>query len=61
MRVGITGTRESATEYQLRKIRGVLQELKGTEFHHGDSKLALACEGTRYVHIVSKMTGCKIM
>ena len=36
MKVGVTGTREGATEYQLSKLRSVLQELKGTEFHHGD-------------------------
>ncbi len=32
----MTGTREGATEYQLKELRSVLQELKGTEFHHGD-------------------------
>ena len=36
MKVGITGTREGATEYQLAELRKVLAELKGTEFHHGD-------------------------
>lgn len=36
MKVGITGTREGATEYQLNELRSVLAELKGTEFHHGD-------------------------
>lgn len=36
MKVGITGTREGATAYQLREIRLVLSALKGTEFHHGD-------------------------
>lgn len=36
MKVGVTGTREGATEYQLHEIRSVLTELKGTEFHHGD-------------------------
>lgn len=36
MKVGITGTREGATEYQLAELRKVLTELKGTEFHHGD-------------------------
>ena len=38
MRIGVTGTREGATEYQLNELRSVLQELKGTEFHHGDCK-----------------------
>ena len=38
MKVGVTGTREGATEYQLNELRGVLTELKGTEFHHGDCK-----------------------
>lgn len=36
MKIGVTGTREGATEYQLTEIRNVLAELKGTEFHHGD-------------------------
>jgi hypothetical protein len=36
MKVGVTGTREGATEYQLSELRKVLAELKGTEFHHGD-------------------------
>lgn len=39
MKVGVTGTREGATGYQLAELRKVLAELKGTEFHHGD------CEG----------------
>ena len=38
MKVGVTGTREGATEYQLAELRTVLAELKGTEFHHGDCK-----------------------
>jgi hypothetical protein len=38
MKVGITGTREGATEYQLKELRSVLAELKGTEFHHGDCR-----------------------
>ena len=38
MKVGVTGTREGATEYQLRELRSLLAELKGTEFHHGDCK-----------------------
>ena len=36
MKVGVTGTREGATAYQLAELRTVLTELKGTEFHHGD-------------------------
>lgn len=36
MRIGVTGTREGATEYQLKELRSLLAELKGTEFHHGD-------------------------
>lgn len=36
MKIGVTGTREGATEYQLAELRKVLTELKGTEFHHGD-------------------------
>lgn len=36
MKVGITGTREGATEYQLVEIRKLLADLKGAEFHHGD-------------------------
>lgn len=36
MKVGVTGTREGATEYQLNELRSVLTELKGSEFHHGD-------------------------
>lgn len=36
MKVGVTGTREGANEYQLAEIRIALQTLKGTEFHHGD-------------------------
>ena len=38
MKVGVTGTREGATEYQLNELRSVLADLKGTEFHHGDCK-----------------------
>ena len=38
MKVGITGTREGATEYQLKELRSILAELKGTEFHHGDCR-----------------------
>lgn len=38
MKVGVTGTREGATAYQLAELRTVLTELKGTEFHHGDCK-----------------------
>lgn len=36
MKIGVTGTREGATEYQLTELRSVLAELQGTEFHHGD-------------------------
>lgn len=36
MIVGVTGTREGATEYQLAELRKVLADLKGAEFHHGD-------------------------
>jgi hypothetical protein len=36
MKVGVTGTREGATEYQLTQLRSVLADLKGAEFHHGD-------------------------
>ena len=39
MKIGITGTREGATEWQLKELAKVLAELKGTELHHGD------CEG----------------
>ena len=38
MKVGVTGTREGATEYQLKELRSILAELKGTEFHHGDCR-----------------------
>jgi hypothetical protein len=38
MKVGVTGTREGATEYQLNELRTVLTKLNGTEFHHGDCK-----------------------
>jgi hypothetical protein len=38
MKVGVTGTREGATEYQLNKLRSVLKYLNGSEFHHGDCK-----------------------
>ena len=36
MKIGITGTREGATDYQLTEIRHLLVQLRGTEFHHGD-------------------------
>jgi hypothetical protein len=36
MKIGVTGTREGATEYQLSELRSVLKALNGTEFHHGD-------------------------
>jgi len=39
VKIGVTGTREGATEWQLKELRSVLFNLKGTEFHHGD------CEG----------------
>jgi hypothetical protein len=38
MKVGVTGTRDGATEYQLRELRGVLSGLDSAEFHHGDCK-----------------------
>jgi hypothetical protein len=38
MKVGITGTREGATEYQLNELRSVLSGLDSVEFHHGDCK-----------------------
>jgi hypothetical protein len=38
MRIGITGTREGGTEYQLNKLRAILLEMQGTECHHGDCK-----------------------
>jgi hypothetical protein len=38
MKVGITGTREGATEYQLSELRTVLSWLDSREFHHGDCK-----------------------
>jgi hypothetical protein len=36
MKVGVTGTREGATEYQLAELRDVLSGLDSAEFHHGD-------------------------
>jgi hypothetical protein len=36
MKVGVTGTREGATEYQLAELRDVLSGLDSSEFHHGD-------------------------
>jgi hypothetical protein len=36
MKIGITGTREGASKYQLHELRLLLRALKGTEFHHGD-------------------------
>lgn len=36
MKIGITGTREGATEYQLTELREVLSGLDSVEFHHGD-------------------------
>jgi hypothetical protein len=38
MKVGVTGTREGATEYQLSELRTVLSWLDSREFHHGDCK-----------------------
>jgi hypothetical protein len=38
MKVGVTGTREGATEYQLHELRDVLSGLDSREFHHGDCK-----------------------
>jgi len=38
MKVGVTGTREGATEYQLAELRTVLSGLDSGEFHHGDCK-----------------------
>lgn len=38
MKIGVTGTREGATAYQLNELRGFLAEIKGTEFHHGDCR-----------------------
>lgn len=36
MRVGFTGTRIGMTDLQEEAVRGLLQELKATEVHHGD-------------------------
>jgi len=36
MKVGVTGTREGATEHQLAELHGVLSGLDSSEFHHGD-------------------------
>ena len=36
MKIGVTGTREGATEYQLTELREVLSGLDSVEFHHGD-------------------------
>ena len=36
MKIGVTGTREGATEWQLEELRSFLTDLPGTEFHHGD-------------------------
>jgi len=36
MKIGVTGTRDGATEYQLTELRSVLAELPGRELHHGD-------------------------
>lgn len=38
MKIGITGTREGANEYQLEEVRAFLAEFKGSELHHGDCK-----------------------
>ena len=56
MKVGVTGTREGATDYQIAELRKVLEELKGTEFHHGD------CEGVdaQAAHIAKEL-GYKIV
>ena len=38
MKIGVTGTRDGATEWQLKELAKVLADLKGTEFHHGDCR-----------------------
>lgn len=38
MKVGVTGTREGATDHQLNDLRIILRGLNGDEFHHGDCK-----------------------
>ena len=56
MKIGVTGTREGATEYQLNELRSVLTELKGTEFHHGD------CNGVdEQAAAIAKELGYKIV
>lgn len=56
MKIGVTGTREGATEYQLNELRSVLQELKGTEFHHGD-----CCGVDEQAAKIAKELGYKIV
>lgn len=41
MKIGVTGTREGATEYQLGEIRKIL---KGTKFHH-NNPINIICPG----------------
>ena len=56
MKVGITGTREGANEFQLSELRAVLAGLKGSEFHHGD------CEGVDVqAAAIAKELGYKII
>lgn len=57
MKIGVTGTRYGATEYQLSQVREFLQEFpKDSEFHHGD------CAGVDVqVAAIAKELGFKIV
>ena len=56
MKVGITGTREGATEYQLIELLNLLTHLNGTEFHHGD------CKGVdEQAALIAKSLGYKVV
>lgn len=56
MKVGVTGTREGANEFQLAEVRALLSRLNGTELHHGD------CKGVdEQVAAIAKELGYKIV
>lgn len=57
MIIGFTGTREGMSDAQCTKLHKVLNELKCTEFHHGD------CVGadSQAAYLVRSMAGIKIV
>ena len=57
MKIGITGTREGMTDYQAEQVYKVLEQLKGSEFHHGDC-VGVDCEAAHFAHALGYTIVC---